>query len=67
MFFFSKLITSIVCSLKDSQICFMQSLPLYTLRWFSILSNDDAVGTEKPDGTCLPTFAIDEFSGLFFH
>ena len=29
--------------------------------------NDDIVEIEKPDGICSPTFAVDEFSGLFLH
>ena len=29
--------------------------------------NDDIVNIEKPDGICLPTFDVDEFSGLFLH
>ena len=29
--------------------------------------NDDTVDIEKPDGICLPTFVVNEFSGLFLH
>ena len=29
--------------------------------------NDNIVVTEKPDGICSPTFAMDEISGLFLH
>ena len=29
--------------------------------------NDDIADIEKPDGICLLTFAVDEFSGLFLH
>ena len=29
--------------------------------------NDDIVDIEKRDGICLPTFAVNEFSGLFLH
>ena len=29
--------------------------------------NDDIVDIEKPDGICLLTFVIDEFSGLLIH
>ena len=29
--------------------------------------NDDITETEKSDRICLPTFVIDEFSGLFLH
>ena len=29
--------------------------------------NDNIVDNEKPDGICLPTFVVNEFSGLFLH
>ena len=29
--------------------------------------NEDIVDIEKPGGICLPTFVVDEFSGLFLH
>ena len=45
----------------------MQSFPLYTSCLFSILLNEDFVNTERPDGICPLTFAVDEFSGLFLH
>ena len=45
----------------------MQSLLLYTSCLFSILLNYDVVETEKPNGICSPTFAVDESSGLFLH
>ena len=32
-----------------------------------MLLNEDIVDLEKPDGICSLTFAVDEFSGLFFH
>ena len=32
-----------------------------------MLLNEDIVDIEKPDGICLLTFVIDEFSGLFLH
>ena len=32
-----------------------------------MLLNDDIVDIEKPDGICLLTFVVDEFSGLFLH
>ena len=56
-----------MCSLKDSQNFFMQSLPLYTSCLFSMLLNDDTVDIEKPDGICLHTFHVYAFSGLFLH
>ena len=52
---------------KDSQNFFMQSLPLYALCLFSMLLNDDIFDIEKPDGICLLTFLVDEFSGLILH
>ena len=55
------------CSLKYSQNFFMQSLPLYRSCWFSIILKGDIVDIEKPDGICLVTFFVDEFSGLFLH
>ena len=32
-----------------------------------MLLNDDIEDIEKPDGICLPTFGVDEFSGFFYH
>ena len=29
--------------------------------------NDDIADIDKPDGICLPTFVVDEVSGLFLH
>ena len=29
--------------------------------------NDGIVDIEKPDEICLPTFAVNEFSGLYLH
>ena len=60
-------IISIVCYPKDSQRFFMQSLPLYTSYLFSMILIDDILDIEKTDGTCLPTFVVDEFSGYFIH
>ena len=54
-------------SLKDSQEVFMQFLPLYTLRLFSLILNDNTVDIENPDGIRSPTFVVDKFSGLFLH
>ena len=67
IFFFLKLIIFIARSLKYSQNFFIQSLPLYTSCLFSMLLNEDIVGIEKPDGICLLTFVVHEFSGLFLH
>ena len=66
-FIFFKLIIFIVCSLKDLQNFFIQSLILYTSCLFSILLNDDIVDIEKPDEIYSPTFVVDEFLGLFLH
>ena len=30
-----------------------------------MLLNDDIIDIEKSDGICLPTFVVNEFSGLF--
>ena len=32
-----------------------------------MLLKDDTKDIEKPDGICLLTFVVDEFSGLFLH
>ena len=64
-FFLLKFNYPIACSLKDPQNLFMQSLPLYTLNLFSILSNDDIVDIEKLGEICSPTFVVGEFSRLF--
>ena len=57
----------IACSIKYSQDFFIEPLPLYASCLLFILLNDDIVDIEKPDGTCLPTFFVNEFSGLFLH
>ena len=51
-----------MCSLKDSQNVLIQSLPLYTSCLLSMLLNEDIVDTDKPEGICLLTFVVDEFS-----
>ena len=56
-----------MCSLKDSKTFLIQSLHLYTSCLFSTLLNEDNVDIDKPDGICLPTFVVDEVSGLFLH
>ena len=65
MFFFLKLITSIACSLKDSQNLFMQSLPLYKSCLFSMILNDDIIDIEKPSKITSLTFVLNKISGLF--
>ena len=52
---------------KDSQNVFMQSLPLYKSCLFCMSLNGDIVYIEKLNVTCLPTFFVDDFSGLFLH
>ena len=64
LFFFLSLIIFIVCSLKDSQNFFIQSLPMHTC-FFSMLLNDDIVDIKKPDGICSLIFVVDEFLGFF--
>ena len=32
-----------------------------------MLLKEDIVDIEKPDGICLLTFVVDEFSGFFLH
>ena len=32
-----------------------------------MLLNNDIADIETPDGICLVTFVVDEFSGLFLH
>ena len=51
-----------MCSFKNSQNFFMQSLPLS-----SMLLNEDMVDIEKRDGMSSFTFVVDEFSGLFLY
>ena len=76
IFFFLKLFIFIARSLKNSQNFFMQPFSLYTsyflyilrILWlFSMLLKENIVDIEKPDGICLHTFAVDEFSGLFLY
>ena len=57
-FFFLKSIILIVCSLKDTQNIFIQSLPLYASCLFSMLLDEDIVDIEKPDGICSLTFVV---------
>ena len=45
----------------------MKSVHLCTSCLFSMLLSDNIVDIEKPDGICLPTFVVDEFSGLFLY
>ena len=56
-----------MCSVKDSQNVFIQSLLLYTSCLFSMLWNGGIVDIKKPDGICLPTFVVYKFSGLYLH
>ena len=56
-----------MCSLKDSQNVFVQSLPLYASCLFSMLLNGDIVDIRKPDGVCPLAFVADKFLGLILH
>ena len=56
-----------MCSLKESQNIFIQSLPQYTLWLFSMLLSDNIINIEKPDAICSLTFVVDEFSELFLY
>ena len=56
-----------MCSLKDSQNFFMKSLPLYTSCLLSIPSKVHIVEIEYSQGTCSPTFVVDDFSELFLN
>ena len=67
MFFLFKINYFLVCSLKNSQNFFIQSLPLYASCLFSMLLNEDIVDLKKPHGICSLTFIVDEFSRLFLH
>ena len=57
-FFFLKSIILIVCSLKDTQNVFIQSLPLYASGLFSMLLDEDIVDNEKRDRICSLTFVV---------
>ena len=61
---FLKLITFIVCSLKNSRNVFTQFLALYVSCLIFMLLRDDVVAIEKPDEVCSLTFVVDDFSGL---
>ena len=65
--FFSKLLIFSVCSFRDSQKVLMQCSPLYTLCLFFIPRNVHSVDIENPQGICLLTFIVDNFSRLFLH
>ena len=45
----------------------MQSLLLRKSYLLSMLLNEDIVDFEKPDGLCLLTSVVDDFSGLFLY
>ena len=55
------------CILKESQKFLIQSPHLHTSCLFSMSLNDDIADIEKPDGICLLTFVVDDFSELFLH
>ena len=66
-FFLFKTNYFIVCSLKNSQNFFRQSLSLYTSCLFSMLLNQDIADIEKSDGICSINSVVDEFSGFLLH
>ena len=53
------------CSLKDSQIFFIQSFPRDKLWLFSIWSNAQMVDTKCLQGIIFPIFVAEGSSGLF--
>ena len=66
IFFFLILIIFIVCSLKDSQNVFIQSMPIHTC-FFSILLNYDIANIKKYDEICPLISVMDEILGFFLH
>ena len=66
IYFFSKLIIFIACSIKDLQIFFMQYLSLYIVCLFSTPSNVHIVSIEYTQGICSPTFLAYDFTNLFY-
>ena len=67
IFFFLKLITAILSSLKDLQNHAMKPLPQYRLCLFSMHLNGNIADIEKHDGICSSTFVVNIFSGLLLH
>ena len=67
IFFFLKIIIFSVCSFKNGQNFFIQSLPLYTSCLFFIFLNNDIVDIEKPDGVFSLTFCCIHQSFLLYH
>ena len=67
IFFLLKLIIFIVCSLKNSQNFFMQSLPLYTSCLFSYASKEKYCRHWKVWWNMFAYFVVDKFSGLFLN
>ena len=67
MFFILRLIIFIACFLKHSENFFILSFPLHTSSSTSMILNDDVVEIEKPDGICLSTVVVYEFSGFCLH
>ena len=55
-----------MCSLKNPENLFIQSLPLHTSCLFSIFLSEYIVAIQKPYGIWSLTFVVDELSGLFY-
>ena len=67
IFFLSKLITFVACSLKEQQNFLIQSSPRYELCPFSIVLKIHIVDIDEPQGICSPIFFVEDFSRLFAH
>ena len=67
IFFYSKLIRFVACSLKEVQNFSIQFSPRYKLCLFSILSKAHIVDIEYPQGICSTNFVVEDFYGLFAH
>ena len=65
IFFFSKLINFVACSLGELQKNFIQSSPRYKLCLFSTISNAHIVDIEYLLGIRLSIFLIEDFPGFF--
>ena len=64
IFYFLKSIIFFPCYLREVQNFFIQSFPQYKTCLLCIWSNTKIVDIECPQGICLSTFVVEEFSGL---
>ena len=48
-------------------LIFFMIYGMYSSSVFSMFLNEDVVDIKKPDGICLLTFVVDEFSSLVLH